>query len=352
MEPLSAAEKDAIKVDEHSIPEDRLRSPSISSVSSAKSASSDFSFEDPYQLDANEHGNSFVLDSDQSDPTSNTTSKNAPAPPGDTSTLETPPTQVMERPSDASAYRIPSYVFARNKSNNPNPEWSTASNESLFSIHTGNMSFTRDQFSWLLKSGELGMYGGPGDIRKSGELPPPSPKIMLKPGEQKPVEIHKSGEQMTSVTPNTHKSGEQIIANHFKTSSTSPPVANRPDDAQMISPSKVNEAGGVPDSRANNPKDDPKLEVNVKKNNRSSVSDEVPPSTSASHHSTASGQSFAFPVLAEIDRDKSVNSGHSQTEQKNPSATDQEAPKTPTSAPPPAPASSSWISYFSCCLRR
>ncbi|KAK9669119.1 hypothetical protein RND81_13G110600 [Saponaria officinalis] len=349
MEPRSAAENDAIKVDEHSIPDDRLRSPSISSISSAKSASSDFSFDDPYQSDVNEQG-SFVLDNDHPELSSNPTSNNAPGTPGGTSTLETPPVQVMERPPDASGYRIPSYVFASNKSGNPNPEWSTASNESLFSIHTGNMSFTRDQFSWLLKSGELGTYGGPGDIRKSGELPPPSPKLTIKSGEQKPVDVRKSGEQMAPVTPNTKKSGEQIIANHFKPSSTSPPVADRPDDAGTISPSKVNEAGGVPDSSVGNQKDDPKLEVKVKKKDKSSVSDELPP-TSVSHHSTASGQSFAFPVLAEIERDKSVNSGHSRTEQKNTPTPEQDAPKTPTSAPSAATSTTSWFSYLSCCRR-
>ena len=75
------------------------------------------------------------------------------------------PVQVMERPGDpaSSQYRIPSYVFARTKSTVP-MEWSTASNESLFSIHTGNMSFTKEQFNWLVKSGELVMTGPLMDI--------------------------------------------------------------------------------------------------------------------------------------------------------------------------------------------
>lgn len=75
------------------------------------------------------------------------------------------PVQVMERPSDlaSSQYRIPSYVFARTKSTAP-LEWSTTSNESLFSIHTGNMSFTKEQFNWLVKSGELVMTGPLMDI--------------------------------------------------------------------------------------------------------------------------------------------------------------------------------------------
>ncbi|XP_022752246.1 ras guanine nucleotide exchange factor V-like [Durio zibethinus] len=49
--------------------------------------------------------------------------------------------------------RIPSSVFS-SKPATP-MDWSTASNESLFSIHIGNGSFSRDQFFMLHKSGEL-----------------------------------------------------------------------------------------------------------------------------------------------------------------------------------------------------
>lgn len=75
------------------------------------------------------------------------------------SATESPGTMQMERPADPAAnpaYRIPSAVFA-SKSSGLN-DWSIASNESLFSIHMGNMSFTQDQ-SWLGKSGELGLMG-------------------------------------------------------------------------------------------------------------------------------------------------------------------------------------------------
>ncbi|KAG8501639.1 hypothetical protein CXB51_004047 [Gossypium anomalum] len=49
--------------------------------------------------------------------------------------------------------RIPSSVFS-GKPTTP-MDWSTASNESLFSIHVGNGSFSKDQFFMLYKSGEL-----------------------------------------------------------------------------------------------------------------------------------------------------------------------------------------------------
>lgn len=49
--------------------------------------------------------------------------------------------------------RIPSSIFS-SKPATPT-DWSNASNESLFSIHVGNNSFSTDQFLTLYKSGEL-----------------------------------------------------------------------------------------------------------------------------------------------------------------------------------------------------
>jgi hypothetical protein len=55
-------------------------------------------------------------------------------------------------------------------------DWSVASNESLFSIHVGNNSFSRDH---VLLLGDLGLSG---EIKQSGELimfSPPPPKAMV-----------------------------------------------------------------------------------------------------------------------------------------------------------------------------
>ncbi|CAK8533421.1 unnamed protein product [Lathyrus sativus] len=68
-----------------------------------------------------------------------------------------PPLQLMNpNPNPNSGYdpnRIPSSAFG------PKPvspmEWSVASNESLFSLHFGNNSFSREQFLASRKSGEL-----------------------------------------------------------------------------------------------------------------------------------------------------------------------------------------------------
>ncbi|KAK1371549.1 RNA-binding protein with serine-rich domain [Heracleum sosnowskyi] len=72
------------------------------------------------------------------------------------STTLPPPPQVMGRPPEYPGFdpnRIPASVFTTNKPAS-GMEWSVASNESLFSIQMGNMSFTRDHFNWM-KSGEL-----------------------------------------------------------------------------------------------------------------------------------------------------------------------------------------------------
>lgn len=87
--------------------------------------------------------------------------------PANVSATQSPSPQVMEHPtgpSGTSSYRIPSAVFARSKSSTP-MEWSVCSNESLFSIHMGNMSFRNDPFS--LRSGEL---GPPGEVSTSIQM--------------------------------------------------------------------------------------------------------------------------------------------------------------------------------------
>jgi len=92
---------------------------------------------------------------------------------------QSPPTQVMERSTNNTTttttstpntppYRIPSHVFARTTSTAP--EWSTISNESLFSIHMGNNSFTGGDY---FKSGELTFPQPPSPI--TSPLPSPLP---------------------------------------------------------------------------------------------------------------------------------------------------------------------------------
>ncbi|KAL9326354.1 hypothetical protein ACSQ67_006999 [Phaseolus vulgaris] len=60
--------------------------------------------------------------------------------------IQNPPVQVMERPGESNTspdYTFPSHVFSKSNGNSQ-VEWSTASNESLFSIHMGNTSFSNE----------------------------------------------------------------------------------------------------------------------------------------------------------------------------------------------------------------
>ncbi|KAK6931343.1 Leucine-rich repeat-containing N-terminal, plant-type [Dillenia turbinata] len=100
------------------------------------------------------------------------------------SMMLSPPLQVMGR-SDYNPDRIPNSVFHASKESNQT-EWSIDSNESLFSIHEGNNSFSRDHLVWksgeLFKSGELIVYN-------------PSPSPSQDPGPPVPVveEINRMG---------------------------------------------------------------------------------------------------------------------------------------------------------------
>ncbi|QHO11901.1 hypothetical protein HN51_069598 [Arachis hypogaea] len=72
-----------------------------------------------------------------------------------------PPIQVMDRSSGYDASRIPSSIFE--KPANP-LDWSVASNESLFSLHVGNLSFNRDH---VFVNYEVSM---PHEVPQSGDL--------------------------------------------------------------------------------------------------------------------------------------------------------------------------------------
>uniref|UniRef100_A0A5B7BAK9 Uncharacterized protein n=1 Tax=Davidia involucrata TaxID=16924 RepID=A0A5B7BAK9_DAVIN len=105
------------------------------------------------------------------------------------SPTQSPNIQVMERPGGYDPSRIPESVFA-SKSPAAANEWSVTSNESLFSIHMGNNSFSKDHALLfgvdLYKSGEL---------TKSGELimlKPPPPLAVGSENEQKSVDVGKN----------------------------------------------------------------------------------------------------------------------------------------------------------------
>ncbi|GMH21914.1 hypothetical protein Nepgr_023757 [Nepenthes gracilis] len=309
---------------------ERLSSSSASSSSST--LSTEFSFEDPFPVEKSEPSNSSPKHEQskqgfqQPIPSILETASTGSA-------LQSPPVQVMEQSSESSAYRIPSSVFARNKSGTP-MEWSVTSNESLFSIHMGNMSFTREQFSWMLKSGELNYaeLGKPSDLSKSGQTPLVSGDLSI------------SGQQMATAHSDLGKAGEQTSAPLAALSTNDPPV-KKANAINITSTGASSTDFGGANSPAASKKEAFELAIEDRTKGKSSRSEETP--SLSARHSDASGQSFAFPLLtAEGDRHSSVKSvmDYADQQQKNP----HEEPPQPSTATPTT-AQTSWFSFLFCC---
>lgn len=95
-------------------------------------------------------------------------------------------------PSGYDPSRIPSSIFSKPSTA---MEWSVASNESLFSIHVGNNSFSRDHLILMHKSGELNR---PLDdfmnINPPTPPPPPPPITEMKTVENENLNLEKDME--------------------------------------------------------------------------------------------------------------------------------------------------------------
>ncbi|XP_058732971.1 uncharacterized protein LOC131604553 [Vicia villosa] len=212
--------------------------------------------------------------------------------------IQNPRVQVMERPNESnptSPYVFPSHVFARNNTNGQ-VEWSTASNESLFSIYMGNMSFSSELACF--KSCEMDK---PGDVIMSDQQPnaspnnqPPTPVNKFNDISQRTAELHEEGLKVTEA-----KAAETMREVIMESSRT---TENKEDKTQL--------------------------------------------------HSDGSTKSYAFQTSK--DRDKSVSSkgaGEKQTPQKKLEQNEKtkevdEEQKSNTNA---SPTPNKWLSCFSCC---
>ncbi|RZC58491.1 hypothetical protein C5167_005794 [Papaver somniferum] len=228
---------------------------------------------------------------------------------------QSPPIQVMEReevPPDP--YRIPSTVFARSPSATP-VEWSVQSNESLFSIHMGNNSFSADQIFLMGRSGELGMPGDYNnflDLKKDPSSNPNSPSPASTPG---------------------NKVGESLNAEDAAASAT------------------MNEVSRVSEDDQNTEKTPPV--------------DSARHSSSISYRSDESGASvvsFAFPILTSAEGGRAPSTKvetehplHQVKEKSNEQQEEQEQgsqqpqPNTPTTPNATGANDRKWFSCFSCC---
>ncbi|KAL5542256.1 hypothetical protein UlMin_009966 [Ulmus minor] len=72
-----------------------------------------------------------------------------------TASTLSPRVQTMGRAAGFDSNRLPNTIFS-SKASTP-MEWCLSSNDSLFSLHVGNTSFSKDQFI-LFRSGELNKY--------------------------------------------------------------------------------------------------------------------------------------------------------------------------------------------------
>ncbi|KAJ6357219.1 hypothetical protein OIU78_005152 [Salix suchowensis] len=174
---------------------------------------------------------------------------------------QSPPLQVMERAGGYDPLRIPSSIFEKNKGAQP-MDWSVASNESLFSIHVGNNSFSRDHA--LL----FGDPGKSGDITKSGE------SIMFSP-----------------LPP------REMVAT---------------DNRSSFPDMETNKQKGGSSGMADNTIKDPAEYQNEEDNTNQAVSWKSPSSSNRSYGSGDSVKSFSFPILANGMRSGSLKAGVEQ----------------------------------------
>ncbi|KAI4335904.1 hypothetical protein L6164_014500 [Bauhinia variegata] len=239
---------------------------------------------------------------------------------GNGSEIQNPPTQVMERPGDdpGSPYRIPSHVFAKS---NTTGEWSLASNESLFSIHMGNMSFSREM-AWM-KSGELGSVG---DMSGAPDAPPSS-------------------------TPPTNP-------NQPTAASTDPATGAPVNKLNDITPKTGDhvESPGVTEAKAAETMREVIRETTEERRDLS-FGEGVSQPNRLSHQSDGSTKSFVFPILAgDGNKTPSSKSKKGVGEKHQQKQSEAETPKeTPDGAQPQATKSlkstpqNKWLSCFSCC---
>ncbi|XP_022135351.1 uncharacterized protein LOC111007326 isoform X2 [Momordica charantia] len=232
---------------------------------------------------------------------------------GSEAATQYPQTQLMERVDDPNSpsYRIPSHVFSRTKSKSA-MEWSVASNESLFSIHMGNMSFTREQLCWLGKSGEL--YR-PGETAMS-------PLIDL-PSHDQPLTIKPSDGGLKG----THPNGD-LAANEAQAAETMREVIRENSENHRKESATLTESSSQ--------------------------------SASLSHQSEGSTKSFQFPILTG-DGGKSISfkggdpekaKQETKLESPQPAASSSETPKESSTSESPKAAANApkrWFSCFSCC---
>ncbi|GFP90408.1 hypothetical protein PHJA_001184700 [Phtheirospermum japonicum] len=210
--------------------------------------------------------------------------ENISSPPQDPSQMKSPPIQTMGPGYDPN--RIPTSIFST-KPTNP-AEWSVASNESLFSIHMGNNSFSRDYAILFGKSGDLQDWHGSELPRLDNPQTKPSDPVGLPPVmESPPHEERKKDNNCEIAEPGAKTEKKEKVNEASLTTSSSPPLEKHekenPVHAEVVSISPV----------AN--RTDVKKATPTERTPSNPQTFPSPPRFS--NDSGNSGSSFAFPVL-------------------------------------------------------
>ncbi|XWS40995.1 hypothetical protein CRYUN_Cryun17cG0043100 [Craigia yunnanensis] len=235
--------------------------------------------------------------------------------------------------------RIPSSIFS-SKPATPT-DWSTASNESLFSIHVGNGSFSKDQFFMLYKSGELTKLDE--QIIAQGNLLPPLKELEDMAARNENIEKGSGATEMSNNTKILVVETNEVAEDH---SHQKRPRAEEVHNPVINTPTV--DLGAV----AGNHSQEKKFPAEVHNSPTNSIS-------GLSDDSNNSTLSFAFPVLTGTDagRFSSVNGDQNnkglqtqsvkQQQQEQKQSTAELQPQTPVT--PQNASSRSWFSWFYCC---
>ncbi|KAL8225756.1 hypothetical protein R6Q57_018313 [Mikania cordata] len=231
-------------------------------------------------------------------------------------TIESPPVQMMERVSPTSQkYRIPSSVFSRKESNIDG--WGMASNESLFSIHMGGLSFrNQDSMSW--RPGELDFgYGIEPSLVEVGMIP----------------ELDETCESDASENLDEADIDQDFVEGRYH-------KLGKEDKIQSLSEISNNHGSRIADEPMN-------LNTQSEPGSKSDVED-LNPHFSAEN--VGRGSSFAFPILTghttgsrtEKSEPQSDTQPHSEPQLESDKQTEPSGLK----ADPPA---ATWTNCFGCC---
>ncbi|XP_024179125.1 uncharacterized protein LOC112185146 [Rosa chinensis] len=304
------------------------RCPSSSCYTSSCSSSSSSSLDEPYDIDKAEVDPS----PEAKQPDLNEPPAPVPAPEVTSQTTvwstgssssQSPPQIPMAggRPSGYDPNRLPSAMFAAKPSSAM--DWSVASNESLFSIHVENNSFSRDQYFVMFnKSGELG---------KLDEM------FLNVPTPLSPVT------ETVETKPSSNALVETLETDHHSVETESVETKSEISEEENV----VMVIGKV--------EKDKKTKETVRLPTMEETKGSV--FSHRSNESNHSNQSFQFPVLADHndhhDHVKHPLEQVKEEKQEMPAPKheqDQPHPESPErNAPLKATRSSSWLSCFSCC---